>query len=94
MCKEGAQAPLTSPCPPSNHTITINLTLTFAASRFRHASHVDWAEQDAQILFMAAFATSLVSILNPNTHSDPSLGWEPGLGLGLGVGLGVRIGVG
>ena len=28
----GAQAPLTSPCPPSNHTITINLTLTFAAS--------------------------------------------------------------
>ena len=41
----GAQAPLTSPCPPSNHTITItiNLTLTFAAS---YASHVDWAEQD------------------------------------------------
>ena len=28
----GAQAPLTSPCPPSNHTITINLTLTFAAT--------------------------------------------------------------
>ena len=28
----GAQAPLTSPCPPSNHTITINLTLIFAAS--------------------------------------------------------------
>ena len=43
----GAQAPLTSPCPPSNHTITINLTLTFAASWFGHASHVDWAEQDA-----------------------------------------------
>ena len=42
----GAQAPLTSPCPPSNHTITINLTLTFAASRFGHAGHVDWAEQD------------------------------------------------
>ena len=41
-----AQAPLTSPCPPSNHTITINLTLTFAASWFGHASHVDWAEQD------------------------------------------------
>ena len=33
----GAQAPLTSPCPPSNHTITINLTLTFAASWFGHA---------------------------------------------------------
>ena len=30
----GAQAPLTSPCPPSNHTITINLNLTFAASWF------------------------------------------------------------
>ena len=43
----GAQAPLTSPCPPSNHTITINLTLTFAASYYGHASHVDWAEQDA-----------------------------------------------
>ena len=42
----GAQAPLTSPCPPSNHTITINLTLTFAASYFGHASHVDWAKQD------------------------------------------------
>ena len=42
----GAQAPLTSPCPPSNHTITINLTLTFAATWFGHANHVDWAEQD------------------------------------------------
>ena len=27
-----------------------------------------------QISFMAAFATSLLSILDPNTHSDPSLG--------------------
>ena len=43
----GAQAPLTSPCPPSNHTITTNLTLTFAASSYGHASHVDWVEQDA-----------------------------------------------
>ena len=42
----GAQAPLTSPRPPSNHTITTNLTLTFAASWFGHASHADWAEQD------------------------------------------------
>ena len=40
----GAEAPLTSPCPPSNHTITINLTLTFAATWFGHAHHVDWAE--------------------------------------------------
>ena len=28
----GAQVPLTSPCPPSNHTSTMNLTLTFAPS--------------------------------------------------------------
>ena len=42
----GAQAPLTSPCPPSSHTITIHLTLTFAANYFGHDSHVDWAEQD------------------------------------------------
>ena len=27
----GGGAPLTSPCPPSNHTITLNLNLTFAA---------------------------------------------------------------
>ena len=40
----GGQAPLTSPCPPSNHTITINLTLTFAVTWSSHASHVDWAE--------------------------------------------------
>ena len=36
-----SQDPLTSPCPPSNHTITLNLTLTFAASWLGHASHVD-----------------------------------------------------
>ena len=36
-----AQAPLTSPCPPTHHTITLNLTLIFAASWFGHASHVD-----------------------------------------------------
>ena len=70
----GAQAPLTSPCRPSNHTITINLTLTFAATWFGHASHVDWAKQDPPIWLMATFATSLHSILDPNTHSDPSLG--------------------
>ena len=69
----GAQAPLTSPCPQSNHTITINLTLTFAASWFGHASHVNWAPQNPQISFMVAFATSLLAILDPNTHSNPSL---------------------
>ena len=41
-----SQAPLTSLCPPSNHLITLNLTLTFAASWFSHASHAVWAEQD------------------------------------------------
>ena len=40
----GGGVPLTSPCPPSNHTITINLTLTFAVTWFGHVSHVDWAE--------------------------------------------------
>ena len=39
----GGQAPLTSPCPPSNHTITKYLTLSFAVTWFGHASHVDWA---------------------------------------------------
>ena len=66
----GAQAPLTSPCPPSNHTITINLTLTltFASTWFGHASHVDWAEQDPPNFVHGCFCTSLLSILDPNTH--------------------------
>ena len=34
------------------------------------------------ISFMAAIATSLLSILDPNNNSDPSLGLELGLGLG------------
>ena len=70
----GAQAPLTSPCPPSEDTITINQTLTFAASWFGHASHVDWSEQEPPTSFMAAFARTLLSIFDPNTHSHPSLG--------------------
>ena len=36
-----SQAPLASTCPSSNHTITLNLTLTFAVSWFGRASHVD-----------------------------------------------------
>ena len=36
--------------------------------------------------FMATFAKSLLSILDPNTNSDPSLGLALGLGLGLGLG--------
>ena len=79
----GAQAPLTSPCPQSNHTITINLTLTFAASWFGHAMLIG-LNKIPQIYFMAAFATALLSILDPNTHSNPSLGCELGLALGLG----------
>ena len=39
-----------------------------------------------QISIMDAIATSLLSILDPNTHFDPSLGSEPGLGLGIGLG--------
>ena len=81
----GGGAPLTSTCPPSNHSITINRTLTFAANWFGHASHVDWAEQDPKISFMAAFATSLLSIADPHDNCDPSLGRELGLGLGLGL---------
>ena len=40
----GAHAPLTSPCPPSDHTITISLTVTLAATWNGHASHIDSAE--------------------------------------------------
>ena len=40
----GVLGPAESPPPGSNHTITINLTLTFAATWFGHASHFDWAE--------------------------------------------------
>ena len=47
----GAQAPLTFICPPSNHSITIDLTLTFAASWFGHA----WAEQDPQKFAQGCF---------------------------------------
>ena len=70
----GAEAPLTSRCPPSNHTITINLTLTFAASWFGMPAMLIGLNKIPPISFMAAFATSLLSILDPNTHSDPSLG--------------------
>ena len=70
-----SQAPLTSPCPPSNHTIW-----------FGHATHFNSAEEDDPPNFRSwlLFATSLLSILDPNTNSDPSLGLELGLGLGLG----------
>ena len=67
----GAQAPLTSPYPPSNHSITINLTLTFAASWFGHASHVDWVEQDPP---------NFVRVLLPH-HCSPF--WTPTLTLTL-----------
>ena len=72
----GAQAPLTSPCPQSNDTITINLTLTFAAKPVGLAmpAMLIGLLKIPQISFMAAFATSLLSILDPNTHSNPSLG--------------------
>ena len=54
------------------HTITLNLTLTFVASWFGHASHVDffWLNK--------IMAASLLYILDPNTNSDHSLGLELG----------------
>ena len=55
-----AQAPLNSPCPPSNHTITINLTLTFAASWLGRAAMLIGLNKIPPISFMAAFATSLL----------------------------------
>ena len=47
-----------------------------------------------QISFMAAVATSLLSILDPKNNSDPSLRSEPGQGLGLGFGWGLGPGLG
>ena len=70
----GAQAPLTSRCPPSNHTITIKLTLTFAASWFGHASHVDWAERDPAHFVHGCCCHIIALHFGPNTHSNPSLG--------------------
>ena len=61
----GAQAPLTSPCPPSNHTIAINLTLTFAASWFGHVSHVDWAEQDPPNFIHGCFCHIIAPFWTP-----------------------------
>ena len=58
----GTQAPLTSPCPPSNHTITINLTVTFQLARMAMPAMLIGLNTMPQILFMAAFATSLLSI--------------------------------
>ena len=63
----GGQAPLTSPCPPSNHSITINLTLTFAASWFGHASHVDWAEQDPPNFVHGCFCHIIALHFGPPT---------------------------
>ena len=64
----GAQASLTSPCPPCNHTITINLPLTFAASWFVHANHVDWAEQDPENFFHGCFCHIIALHFGPQ-HS-------------------------
>ena len=71
----GAQAPLTSPCLPSDHIITINLTLTpLRPASLAMPAMLIGLNKIPQISFMAAFATSLLLILDPNTHSDPSLG--------------------
>ena len=68
----GAQAPLTSPCPRSNPTITINLTLTFATNWFGHDSHVDWAKQNPPNFVHGCFCHIIALHLDPNTHSNPS----------------------
>ena len=79
----GGEAPLTSTCPPSNHSITINLTITIAAGWFGHASHNDWAEQD--FVHGPKFRSWLLlphhccPLWTPHNGSDPSLGSELGL---------------
>ena len=60
-----SQAPLTSPCPPSNNTIPPNLTLTFAASWLSHANHVDWAEQDSPNFVHGCFCHIIALDLTP-----------------------------
>ena len=65
--------PHPSPCPPSIHTTTINLTLTLATMYIA-------LNTIPRISFMAAFATSLLSILHPNAHCNLSVAWELGLG--------------
>ena len=80
-----SQAPLTSPCPASNHTITLNLTLTFAAGSSMPAMLMR-VNKILQTSFMAVFAASLLSISDPNNNFDRSLGLELGLGSGLGLG--------
>ena len=62
----GAQAPFTSPCPPFNHSITINLTLTFAASWFCHASHVYWAEKDPPNFALGCFCHIIALHFGPH----------------------------
>ena len=59
------------PLPRSNHTMIINLT--FGAGWFG-LTILSGLNKIPKISFMAAFATSLLSILDPNTHSNPSLG--------------------
>ena len=56
-----------SSCPPSNHTITLNLTLILAASWFGHASHVDKAEQDPPTFVHGCFLLNHCSPLTTPT---------------------------
>ena len=61
-----SQAPLTSPCPPSKHAITQNLTLTFGASWFGRASHVDSAEQDPPNFIHSCFCHIMALQFEPH----------------------------
>ena len=64
----GGDRLLTSPCPPSNHTITINLTLTFAATWFGHASHVDWAEHHPPKFIHGCFCHIIALHFGPHMY--------------------------
>ena len=65
VVSSGGQAPLTSPCPPSNYIKPLEQPGLAMPAMLIGLNIIH------QISFMAAFATSLLSILDPNTHSNP-----------------------
>ena len=66
--------PLALPLTTPSRNTTINLTLTLAPIGLAMPGMLIRLNKIPPIPFMAAFATSLLSILDLNTHSDPSLG--------------------
>ena len=61
----GAETPHAPPCPPCDHTITLKLNLTFAASWFGHASRVDWGEQDTPNFIHGCFCRIIALHFGP-----------------------------